>query len=260
MAIDLYTGPLQRYFTRRWETPGEVAAREAGMKYKMVFPDGVDPLSLDDRTAIAEVRDFAERLKPDLHLVESPCWQESFDSPYLSVQLTPDGLKALIIWAAFQHRGDLERPKALPEDHYQVAAVAEASDKGYYMGAMSTLEAHMIVPGPESAIVMAEDPIGRELFVTTSAALDQTIEFLAPSLDLTSEKAQALVKSGAPSRGAVMRLADRRWYEFYKPKWIQEETPPLEDEVKALAEYALAAFMVTRDFAVAHRVPIVRDE
>jgi len=118
----------------------------------------------------------------------------------------------------------------------------------------------MIVPGPESAIVMAEDPIGRELFVTTRAALDQTIEFLSPSLELTADKAQALVERGAPSRGAVMRSADRKWYEFYRPKWVKEETPPLEDEVKAFAEYALATFMVMRDFAATHVVPIVRDE
>lgn len=260
MAIDLYAGPLQRYFTRRWETAGAVHARQAGFEYKMVFANGVDPLSLDDETAQAEVRGFAERLKPFLNLTDSPCWHEAFDSPYLSVQLTPDGLKALVLWAAFLQRGDLERPKALPEDHYEAAAVAEAADKGYYMGPMATLEAHMIVPGPESAIVIAEDPIGRELFVTTSAALDQAIDFLAPSLGLTAEKAQAIVEAGPPSTGIEMRPAERKWYEFYKPKWVEVELPPLEDEVQTFAEYALAAFIVMRDFAAANKVPIIRDE
>ena len=260
MAIDLYAGPLQRYFTRRWETAGAVHARQAGFDYKMVFPNGVDPLSLDDETAQAEVRDFADRLKPFLKLADSPCWHESFDSPYRSVQLTPQGLSALVLWAAFLQRGDLERPRALPEDHYEEAAVAEAADKGYYMGPMATLEAHMIVPGPESAIVIAEDPIGRELFVTTGAALDQAIDFLAPSLGLTAEKAQAIVEAGPPGTGIEMHPAERKWYEFYKPKWVEVEAPPLEDEVQAFAEYALAAFIVMRDFAAANKVPIVRDE
>ena len=260
MAIDLYAGPLQRYFTRRWETVGAVQARKAGFAYQMVFPNGVDPLSLDDEIAEAEVRDFAERLKSPLKLAESPCWHESFDSPYLSLQLTPQGLKALILWTAFLQRSDLARPKAVPENPDEVAAVAEAADKGYYMGPMATLEAHMIVPGPEIEIVIAEDPIGRELFVTTTAALDQAIDFLAPSLGLTAEKAQEIVDAGPPSAGTEMHLADRKWYEFYKPKWIEVESPPLEDEVKAFAEYALAAFMVMRDFAAAHAVPIVRDE
>ena len=73
-------------------------------------------------------------------------------------------------------------------------------------------------------------------------------------------RAQAIVESGPPSTGVEMHPAERKWYEFYKPKWVEVQLPPLEDEVQTFAEYALAAFIVMRDFALAHKVPIIRDE
>ena len=256
MGIDLYAGPLQRYYTRRWETPGAAAAREAGLHYELVHAGGVDPLSLHDVEAEAEVGAFAERLQARLQLGETPPWRESFEAPYKSVQLTPRGLSALVLWAAYLHRPELERPKVLPEDPESAPAVAEASDGGYYMGPMAVFEAHMVVPGAKNLVGIEVDPIGRELFVTTSAALNEAIAAVAPSLDL----AAAVVDAGPPGRGPVLQATGRKWYEFYKPKWRQVASPPLDDEVKAFATYALAAFTVMRAFAAAQGVPILRDE
>jgi hypothetical protein len=257
MGVDLYAGPLQRYYTRRWETPAQIHARESGLALQIVHAGGVDPLSLSDDDAVARVRVFREALQPKLEL-DLAHWPDTFEIPYRAVQLTHQGLAALLLWAALQHRPDLERPRKLPKDVWGTEAVQEASDRGYYMGPMAIVEAHMIVPGDAPRITAQSDPIGRDLIVVTTRALDDAITALAPSLGVTDDNVDELLRAMPSASGKAM--VRRKWWERHKPEWYSVPEPRPDDEVEAFARYALACFKSLRAFSAEHGVPILRDE
>ncbi|WP_299620565.1 hypothetical protein [Pelagibius sp.] len=258
--LDLYAGPLERYYTRRWETAAAVASRELGMPYELVFEGGMDPLSLSDDDARSAVRDFASRLAPKLHLEPHPSWEESFTGPYETIQLTQDGFAALVLWTAYLHREDLERPQKLPQDPWSDPAISEASERGYYMGPMAIFEAHMTVPGREPRITSEDDPIGRSLVVTTTAALEEAIGLVSESLSLAPDQALEIVRLGPPATGKILAREDGGRLSSSKEPWAMEKAPPVEDAVKAWAEYAVSALVTLSAFSKIHSVPIVRDE
>jgi len=257
MGVDLYAGPLQRYYTRRWETPAQTHAREAGLALKIIHAGGVDPLSLSDSEAAARVRVFRDKLEPKLDL-EPTLWRDGQSTPYCAVQLTQEGLAALVLWAAIQHRPDLERPRKLPRDVWETEAVQEASDRGYYIGPMATVEAHMIVPGNVPRITAERDPIGRDLIIVTTRALDDAIAALAPTLGVTDGNVGETLRTMPTASGQAM--VRRKWWERQKPEWYSVPQPRPDDEVEAFARYALACFITLRNFAREHGVPILRDE
>jgi hypothetical protein len=257
MGVDLYAGPLQRYYTRRWETPAQVHARAAGLAHEIHHASGVDPLSLSDDDAAKLVQAFQLDLAPKLEL-DLAQWREAFDVPYRSVQLTQEGLAALVLWAAHQHRPDLERPLELPDDVWETEAVQEASQRGYYVGPIATVEAHMIVPGAAPRITALRDPIGRDLVIVTTAALDDAIDALAPTLDIESGEVEKVIKEMPSLTGKA--LVRRKWWERHKSEWYEVSVQKPDDQVAAFARYGLACLMALHDFSQRHGVPILRDE
>ena len=260
MGVDLFAGTLQRYYTRRWETPGAAAARARGQDYRMAYARGGDPLPMDRHAARAEIRDFAKRLQPKLQLSDGPFWNESIELPYKTLQLTYEGLGALLLWTAHLYRPDLARPRLLPNDPWRAPAVAEAAKGGYYAGPMAVFEVHMVVPGATERISAEVDPLGRDVSVTTSTVLRQAIRAVAPSLNLKAAAAGRITEAGPPALGLELVRTGRRWFEFTRAKWQRVEPPTRDDEVKVLATYALSCFMVMNRFATDHAVPIVREE
>jgi hypothetical protein len=258
MGVDLYAGPLQRYFTRRWETPTQVFARENGLTYRMTHTSGADRLSLSDEAATARVQKFRESLASSLHL-DPVHWRESFDTPYKALQLTREGLGALLLWAAYRHNSGLARPRRLPPDPWEDPAISEAYNRGYYMSEMVSLEAHIVVPGAEPRAVRATNPIDQDVIVVTTAALNGAIGELATDLDLDGAIATELVAKGPPPvHDYVMVERDR--VEPGEDRWEKKSVPVPIDEVKEFARWGLACFMHLGAFAQEHSVPIVRDE
>lgn len=129
MSIDLYCGPLVRYYTDNWKTPSQQFAEQNGIPYEKVYSGG-QPTWLTPAQADDAVRAFRRRLEPKLNCLGETDWVESQDRPYLGVQIRRKGFEALMIWAAYVERPELERPLTLPADYQQLLAVAEAVDRG----------------------------------------------------------------------------------------------------------------------------------
>ncbi|MFM9864158.1 MAG: hypothetical protein ACKVRO_11175 [Micropepsaceae bacterium] len=258
MGVDLYAGPLQRYFTRRWETPTQAFARRNGMDYTMTHTSGADRLSLSDQVAIERVQKFRAELTPKLNL-NPALWRESFDAPYEALQITREGMGALLLWAAYRHNPDLVRPRRLPPDPWEDAVIAEAYARGYYMSEMVSIEAHIIVPGAEPRVATEVNPIDQDNIIATTAALDGAIEALAPGLDLDAAAAAALAAKGPPPVHDYV-MVERARDDPGDGKWKEERTAVPLDEVRVFARWGLACFMQLSAFARENGVPIVRDE
>ncbi len=255
MGVDLYAGPLQRYFTRRWETPTQVFARRNGIAYTLTHASGADRLSLADEAAVERVRKFRAALTPKLNL-DPALWHESFDAPYEALQLTREGLGALLLWAAYRHNPNLVRPRRLPQDPWEDPVITEAYARGYYMSEMVSIEAHFIVPGAEPRVATEVNPIDQNNIVATTAALDVAIEALAPTLDLDAATAAALAAKGPPPTHDYVMVKR----EPDDGEWEKKPVPVPLDEVREFARWGLACFMQLSVFAREHGAPIVRDE
>jgi hypothetical protein len=61
MGLDLYAGPLIRYYSGQWLTTVQLRAKEIGLSAEVVFQDGVSPW-LQARKAKPAVRAFSRAL------------------------------------------------------------------------------------------------------------------------------------------------------------------------------------------------------
>jgi len=115
MALDVYVGPLTRYYTGDWENVAERSARERGRP--IARPGGTDrakesdlvrPRVLDWRAALG--RSLGDRVSEPL------AWDEAADTLYFTGRPGWDGFGSLVLWAAYAEHPALRRPLALPEE------------------------------------------------------------------------------------------------------------------------------------------------
>ena len=119
MALDVYVGPLTRYYTGDWENVAERSARErgrpsvrptsaAGLADRGKESDLVRPRVLDWRSALG--RSLGDRVSAPLD------WEESADAAHFTGRPGWDGFGSLVLWAAYAEHPALRRPLTLPEE------------------------------------------------------------------------------------------------------------------------------------------------
>jgi hypothetical protein len=249
MGVDLYAGPLPRYYMFDWETPAAKFARENGLPFKTIREAPLIGLTIAQAVPAAQ----AFKSRTATKLGDLPEWSFDPAGPYKVWQLTRQGLDALVLTAALQHHPELELPTDLPKDIQAHPAVSQASSAGYYLGTMAVFESQIIVPGREQMLCAEADCRGKNAFVCTTAALGWSIKTIMNYLDLTEEQlAQALVEGPPPVNPRGMAVSVRRLEE------IQFELPA--HATRAHAIWGLACFDACLDFAERTGCAIVRDE
>lgn len=209
MTLDLYAGPVARYLTGDYDPDG--ARRGAGA-------EPADP----DLAELAEARAESWRAKLNKALMgktrEPLAWMEGASRPYMAIRPSTRARDGLALWAAYLARPDLARPAALPETLDADPAYAEATSKGYYMGAMAVLECQVFAPSAENFIVRAEHPAGYPAVVTSTANLRFYLQELnAASWKAAPETAADWLKAPtAGARGDALLAAAREGYAAYE--------------------------------------------
>jgi hypothetical protein len=125
MGLDIYAGPLCRYYGGAWRTIVQQVAEHQGKKVIILregegggwwgkiasaFGRKADPVGL--------VRHWRAGLSADMPWVPAEDWEwpESIDLPYQTDKPDFLGFGAVQVWAAYSECGDLQRPVNTPDD------------------------------------------------------------------------------------------------------------------------------------------------
>lgn len=262
MGLDLYAGTLTRYYSGDWSTTAQCAAQAAGLPFEIVYTSGASPWLASDMAARA-VDEFRLALSSRWGarfpaFEQPPIWNERGETPYHTDKPDHDGVRSLVLVAAYLERPDLTRPVLLPEPNESDPAYDEAGPRGYYMGNMAVLECHMFLPGQANYVIVAEDPLGAKRFITSVGILRRALDdvnartWLATQELLESWHLRGLIRFG-PTQTVINVHADGR-------REMTEERTEVYDQLEHNAQYALACFYRACEFAEAHDVPIVVDQ
>lgn len=167
MALDLYAGPLVRYYRDDWETVAQRWSRESGTPLTVIRPNvdpGPPPSVAEVLEALSAWRDFLNRGLADKlkHPIE---WQEDPSGEYLTDRPGHDGYAALILWAAYAEEPSLTPPARVPSDYGEdpaFKAVAAEARKSAYGQLLHEVEIWLPVAFPFSCVVphLGEGEVG----------------------------------------------------------------------------------------------------
>jgi hypothetical protein len=127
MALDVYVGPLTRYYTGEWENVAERSARERGQGEARPAPQ---PVRNDMRARVLEWRETLAHALGD-RLDEPLDWDESPRAPYVAGRPGWDGFGSLVLWAAYAEYPALRRPPTLPEAWDDDPALIRCNAEGF---------------------------------------------------------------------------------------------------------------------------------
>lgn len=171
MGLDIYSGSLARYYCRDFKTPAQLISERAGFELETVF-EQENPFFSDAETSQAAIMamkaDLAERFSDQAPDIAS--WND--DCPdQLVLQLHQECRDALLLLVAYAYRPELTRPSQMPRQIDHDPALAEANDRGYYMGPLAILECQMYIPFDSGLLLATEDPIKQQIVATSVANL-----------------------------------------------------------------------------------------
>lgn len=259
MSLDLYAGPLGKYYQRDFETPQQRLGREQGWETSIVYA-GEEPEWLTPDNVVQVIGVFKDQVfetmgdaAPNIHN-----WNESTDE-YLTEQVFHECHAALLLITAYTYRSELSRPDKLPDDIDANIAMSEASEKDYYIGPLAILESQLFLPDDSDRIFALKDPMGWQVVITTTSALKYALEYLAQNVWQGETQPDFWYNRGAVPKGKVM-VEKKSVLPWAKSKWIsKDEEHSIVDEVKWNAEYAYGVFHKMLNFAEKHNVPIRQD-
>lgn len=234
MALDLYVGPLCRYYAQDWKNLAQQAAEEQGLEYQVVRPEGQENEEGPSQAEIGQiVNEWRDWLVPELekHGDGVSKWSEDFATDYSTVRPGWDALWALVLKAAYLMRPDLTPPATLPdfETIQNDPAFVAAQEDPSSLHALFACE--LWLPGEFSFIVTVPMPTGNDVQASSVALLKRCLEDIATAWDIGADE---LMEFGF-------------------------EQPGSEDSLDALAKYGWATFAQCVADATERGLPIIMD-
>jgi len=137
MGLDVYVGPLTRYYGGDWENAGERAARERalgatpGAAHRR--PAAPRTTGRDKERIRQAVLAWREALSDSLgaHVTGPLEWDEDPDAAYFTGRPGWDGFGSLVLWAAYAEHPMLRAPAALPEEWDNDPALVRCNAEGF---------------------------------------------------------------------------------------------------------------------------------
>ncbi len=235
MALDVYAGPLTTYYRRDWENAGQRQAREQGLKYTQIGPDG--DVSKYPKPSVEEILEgvgawrtgmtqaFAEHIKAPLE------WNDSPDAPYLTDRPGYGAYGALVLWAAYSERPDVKRPERWPKEWFEDPVFKERTQ-------------------PKSGT-------GYTQILLPEVWLPCEFDFAFRFPTLTSD--DAWIGSSVTLQAQLARLSEAfRATDDQEAQWLRGEGDAA-TEAEFEAKVAFAMFRVLAKHSVENRVPMLLD-
>lgn len=121
MGLDIYVGPLTRYYLGDWETVVQRHGRESGIPVTIIRKDSENNQS-QPKLSAEEVLDIVVRWRAGLtaglgsNMTDPLNWAESADGEYFTDKPAWDGYGSLALLAAYEEHPQLARPKVASTD------------------------------------------------------------------------------------------------------------------------------------------------
>lgn len=251
MGLDIYVGPLTRYYSHNWKTVSQQWAEANGMGYQrfQANEDGGEDLPVEQVIEIvSHWRDSAlEAVKSAAGEVEP--WPEDNDRAYYTEKPDWPAFGALLLYAAAKIYGEAY-PATVPKDwdFWQEPLIQRA--QGDVQVSWSLFKgAEWWLPIQAPLLFRGENPVGDTLVVSTAGAL--MLELLRINeLGWKADEEAVLSWSkteGYPQDGTL------------KDGKLEMEQEHTEYSTVSLARFAYSIFWQAAKFSLQHQAPILLD-
>jgi hypothetical protein len=194
MALDVYVGPLTRYYAGAWESGAETAARKRGAPRPAGSVEATGITRSQDRIR-PKVLAWREMLAAALgDRIDVPLdWEEGETAPWFTRRPGWDGFGSLVLWAAYAENPSLRMPALLPEDWDDDVALARSTADGFrsrYSHLVRNVE--LWLPVAFEITFEGEDVSGRRVVMGSVATLRRQLADLnaatwkAPAADIAA--------------------------------------------------------------------------
>jgi len=132
MALDVYVGPLTRYYAGAWESVAETASRKRGAPRPAGSGEATGTARSQDRIRPKVIAWRAMLAKALGERIDVPLdWEESETAPWFTHRPGWDGFGSLVLWAAYAENPTLRIPAVLAEDWDDDVALARSTAEGF---------------------------------------------------------------------------------------------------------------------------------
>lgn len=251
MGLDIYAGPLTRYYTHNWKTAAQKWAEENGMGYEMVRAndDGQEELSPEEVCRIVSGwRDSA------LEAVKSAAgdvtpWPENNDRDYFTDKPDWPAFGALLLYAAAKIYGE-PYPTTVPKDwdFWQEPLIQRAQGDAQVSWSLFK-GAEWWLPLEAPLLFRGQNPVGDTLVLSTAGALMlELLRINELGWKADEEAVLAWAKTeGYPQDGTL-----------HDGKLEMEQVHTVYSTV-SLARFAYSILWQAAKFSLQHQAPILLD-
>jgi hypothetical protein len=218
MGLDIYVGPLYRYYSGDWETVVQQLGREQGFEVTVVRPQpplgGVAKwlrrlfrLPESSNPSPELVRDAVIKWRAALssglgsELGQPLYWDESETAPYFTDKPAWDGYGGVLLLAAHDEHPEVAHPTTVGEDWSQDEAwkLSEADENSRYR---HLLRPELWLPGEFDSLLQVKDLGGRDVVAGSSLRLLAELQTLNQNtFEATDEQLQEWRCAGAEYGG-----------------------------------------------------------
>ena len=181
VALDVYVGPLTRYYAGEWDNVSERTARERGTQFRSGRRVGSGDSEPDMQEVLHSILAWRVALNQSLgdRIAHPFDWSEDLDAPYYTGRPGWDGFGSLVLWAAYAEHLAVRRPVSLPDEWDNDPALMRSNLAGFrsrYSHLVRNVE--LWLPNPFEFTFEGEDVDGRRVVVGSTSMLRRQLEEL----------------------------------------------------------------------------------
>lgn len=250
MGLDIYAGPMSRYFAFTWQTINEQLAPSMGIDVTVIRPPGFDPPSPHE----AHEQVIAWQAALGDGFGQSVAWPDLVDGPYDTDKPDWVGYHAVRLLALKEEFPDLALPTRVPhpwDDRWLERQPLERRMGEVYAGRTSGVRRLLGRGAPSAAPRFKSLHLAEMWLPIDSTAVFNTITPYGEQLRMSTVRA---LRNELEGLNAATYKADTATIERWRAEGWPDGT-----EFEPIARYALAIMVSLARFADEHKVPIILD-
>jgi hypothetical protein len=210
VGLDVYVGPLARYYAEGPTDVVERIARQQGVPFSGQAVEAEDVI----RAAVVAWRDGLGRWLGD-RLAEPLDWDESGQAPCFTDKPSWDGYGGTLLLAAHDEHPELAAPATVSADWPDDPAYQASSATGARSRYEQLLTPELWLPGRFGFVVRTQDVTGEEVQIGSSVALLDQLRMLRDRYGLDGQAAgpggvdRRLAAAASAGLAVLLRLAER---------------------------------------------------